>query len=246
MSGGVPRRRKRRTRRRGAWGDGPVPPPLFSSPSVCSIVRGIPQLVSLIGVFLMWCPGRPFTATTTGSRAGWLAGNPAHPLHLGSSAPTRWGAPHGGVPQCGAPLWGWWCPTLVGVPHCLGHHASPRLTCLAHHVALSFSPSPSYRFAGSDRFTMTHDPASRLPHQRWGLTRRRTSTTRGVPRAPHRHYARRVCSGLAFGSPTPAVTGVAHVVPRVWSTPVVGHHAAAPAQLGTRAPAGRSLRHTTE
>lgn len=27
---------------------------------------------------------------------------------------------------------------------------------------------------------------------------------------------------LPSGSPTPAVTGVAHVVPRVWSTPVVG------------------------
>ena len=32
--------------------------------------------------------------------------------------------------------------------------------------------------------------------------------------------------------------------PPVWSTPVVGHHAAAPAQLGTRATAGRSPRHT--
>ena len=45
---------------------------------------------------------------------------------------------------------------------------------------------------------------------------------RGVPQALHRHYARRVCSGLVFGSPTPAVTGVAHVVSPVWSTPVVG------------------------
>lgn len=127
MSGGVPRRRKRRTRRRGAWGDGPVPPPLFSSPSVCSIVRGIPQVVSLIGVFLMWCPGRPFTITT-GKRAGWLAGNPA-PFTLGVVHP-RGGEPlmvgsHRWCPVVGLVVpHGWWGPTLLGAPHL----ASPRLT----------------------------------------------------------------------------------------------------------------------
>lgn len=197
MSGGVPRRRKRRTRRRGAWGDGPVPPPLFSSPSVCSIVRGIPQLVSLIGVFLMWCPGRPFT-TTTGKRAGRLAGNPA-PLHLGSSAPTRWGAPHGGVPQVvprcgagGAPRW--WGPTLLGAPH----PASPDLALRTTWSSRSHRPLLTVSLVltvSLRRTTRLHG----LPHQRWGITRRRPSTTRGGPRAPHRHYARRVCSGLAFG-----------------------------------------------
>ena len=124
MSGGVPRRRKRRTRRRGAWGGRTGPPTPFFSPSVCSIVRGIPQLVSLIGVFLMWCPGCPFTATTTGSRAGRLAGNPA-PFTLGVVHP-RGGEPlmvgsHRVVPRCGA----------GGAPRLVGSHiawgTTPRL-----------------------------------------------------------------------------------------------------------------------
>ena len=227
MSGGVPRRRKRRTRRRGAWGDGPVPPPLFFSPSVCSIVRGIPQLVSLIGVFLMWCPGRPFTATITGSRAGWLAGNPAPPLHLGSSAPTGWGAPHGGVPQGGAPLWGWWCPTLVGSHIAWGttpRLASSDLLC-APRGPLVPAVVLSHRLAGSDRLTTTHDPAPWLPHQPWRGTTRRgplCTTEEGSRERPTDTTRAESARALPFGSPTPALTGVAHVVPRVWSTPGVG------------------------
>lgn len=173
----------------------------------------------------MWCPGHPFTATITGSRAGRLAGNPA-PLHLGSSAPTRWGAPHGGVPQGGAPLWGWWCPTLVGSHIAWG--TTPRLALsdlalrttwssrsrrralLTVSLVLTVSLRPTTRSHG---YLTNHGgaPPGGDPLPQEGSRERPTDTTRAES-----------AQALPFGSPTPALTGVAHVVPPVWSTSGVG------------------------
>ena len=183
-------------------------------------------MVSLIGVFLMWCPGRPFTATTTGSRAGRLAGNPP-PLHLGSSAPTRWGAPHVGshsvVPRCGAggaPRW--WGPTLLGAPH----PASPRLTLRTTWSSRSLRPllTVSLVLTVSLRRTtrlhgyLTNDgdsPGGDPPPQEGSRERPTDATCAEFARA------------LPSGSPTPAVTGVAHVV-----SPGVEH----PSSRGTMPP----------
>ena len=243
MSGGVPRRRKRRTRRRGAWGDGPVPPPLSSHLRSARSFGGYPNWCPSLGCSSCGAQGAlsPPPPLVVGP-AGWPA---THPLHLGSSAPTRWGAPHGGVPQVvprcgagGAPRW--WGPTLLGTPH----PASPRLTCFAHHVVLSFPPSSSLTVSlvltvSLRRTTRLHgyltndgDSPGESPPPQEGSRERPTDT------------AGRVCSGLAFGFTNSSSHWGSPCGPPVWSTPVVGHHADAPAQLGTRATAGRSPRHT--
>lgn len=197
MSGGV-RRRKRRTRRRGAWGDGPVPPPLFPHLRSARSFGGYPNWCPSLGCSSCGAQGALSPPPPVIGPAGWPATQP--PFTLGVVHP-RGGEPlmvgsHRWCPVVGLVVpHGWWGPTLLGAPP-----ARLALPGLAHRVVLSFPPScPSHRLAGSDRLTTTRTLVPRLPHQRWGLTRRGPSTTRGVPRAPHRHYARRTCSGLAFG-----------------------------------------------
>lgn len=199
MSGGVPRRRKRRTRRRGAWGDGPVPPPL--SPHLRS--------ARSFGGYPNWCPslGRsscgaqgplsPPPPVIGGNRAGQLAGNPA-PLHLGIVHP-RGGEPlmvgsHRWCPVVGLVVpHGWWGPTLLGAPH----SASPCLTLRTTWSSRSLRPliTVSLVLTVSLRRTtrlhgyLTNDgdsPGGDSPPQE-GSRERPTDT------------AGRVCSGLAFG-----------------------------------------------
>ena len=154
----------------------------------------------------MWCPGRPFTATTTGSRAGWLAGNPA-PFTLGVVHP-RGGEPlmvgsHSVVPRCGA----------GGAPRLVGSHiawgTTPRLASSDLALRTTWSSRSrrrplSHRLAGSDRLTTTHDPAPWLPHQRWGLTRRGPlcTTEEGSRERPTDTTRAESARSLPFGSPS--------------------------------------------
>lgn len=125
---------------------------------------------------------------------------------------------HSVVPRCGAggaPRW--WGPTLLGAPH----PASPRLTLRTTWSSRSLRPlltvslvlTVSLRRAPRSHGYLTNDgdsPGEGPPPQE-GSRERPTDTTRAES-----------AQALPSGSPTPAVTGVAHVVPRVWSTPVVG------------------------
>lgn len=244
MSGGVPRRRKRRTRRRGAWGDGPVPPPLSPHLRSARSLGGYPNWCPLLGCSSCGAQGAlsPPPPLVVGP-AGWPATQPpftwgvvhprgGEPLMVGSH---RW-CPVVGlvVPHC------WWGPTFLGAPH----PASPRLTLRTTWSSRSLRPliTVSLVLTVSLRRTtrlhgyLTNDgdsPGGDPPPQE-GSRERPTNT------------ARRVCSGLAFGFTNSSSHWGSPCGPPMWSTPVVGHHAATPAQLGTRAPAGRNPRHTTE
>ena len=116
-----------------------------------------------------------------------------------------------------------WCPVVGlggphvgGVPHSLGHHTPPRLalgTAWSSHSRRRALLTVSLRRAPRSHGYLTNHgaPPGEGPPPQEGSRERPTDTTRAES-----------AQALPSGSPTPAVTGVAHVVPRVWSTPVVG------------------------
>ena len=111
----------------------------------------------------------------------------------------------------------WWGPTFLGAPH----PASPRLTLrttwpsrsrrplLTVSLVLTVSLRPTTRLHGY--LTNDGDSPGGDPPPQEGSRERPTNTTRAES-----------ARALPSGSPTPAVTGVAHVAPPVWSTPEVG------------------------
>ena len=122
-------------------------------------------------------------------------------------------------------MWGWWCPTLVGSHIAWGTTPRLALSDLALRTAWSSRSSRLLltvslvltvslrRTPRSHGYLTNHGgaPPGGDPSPQEGSRERPTDTTRA-------EFAR----ALPFGSPTPALTGVAHVVSPVWSTPGVG------------------------
>ena len=226
MSRGVPRRRKRRTRRWGAWGDGPVPPPLSSHLRSARSFGGYPNWCPSLGCSSCGAQGALSPPPPVSGPAGWPATQPPFTwgvVHLRGGGSLLVGS-HSVVPRCGA----------GGAPRLVGSHiawgTTPRLASSDLALRTAWSSRSRRRALLTVSLVLTVS-LRRTPRSHGYLTNHGGAPPGEGPFAPQKR-------GPASAPPTlraqsllgpypsvhraPALTGVAHVVSPVWSTPGVG------------------------